>query len=201
VASAAPAGHVVHSDAMLDLALLAPEKARRLKRSEFLELERLGAFDDERVELLYGVIVEMTSGGPPHASPIQELTQLLVPKLLGRATVRIQLDYLAEFESVPVPDLAVVPLAKYRDAHPERAHCVIEVASSSLRKDRLIKAPLYAASGVGEYWIVDVNERSILVFRDSDGTVYRSETRYGVGQSVALEAFPDVAIAVSDVVE
>jgi Uma2 family endonuclease len=192
---------MVQSHAMLDPALLAPERPRRIKRSEFQELARLGAFEDERVELLYGVIVEMTSGGPPHASPIQELTQILVPKLVGRATVRIQLDYLAEFESEPVPDLAIVPLGKYRDAHPERAYCIIEVADSSLRKDRSIKGPLYAASGVDEYWIVDVNDRSIVVFCDSDGSTYRSETRYGVGQSVTLAAFPDVSVAVSDVVE
>src|SRR5215203_3436576 len=64
---------VVLSNAMLDpTPLLASEKQRRLKRSEFQQLVRLGAFDDERVELLYGVIVEMTSGDPEHAHPIQE---------------------------------------------------------------------------------------------------------------------------------
>ena len=78
---------------MLDPAILAPERQRRLKRSEFLELEKLGAFEDERVELLYGVLVEMTSGLPPRASAIQELNQLLVPKLVGRATVRIQTSW------------------------------------------------------------------------------------------------------------
>jgi len=184
---------------MLDPAILATEKQRRLKRSEYQELIRLGAFENERVELLHGVIVEMTSGDPPHASPIQELTVLLVPKLVGRATVRVQLDYIAAFESEPVPDIAIVPLGKYRDAHPDRAHCIIEVAYSSMRRDRLIKAPLYAASDVAEYWIVDVSERCFIVFRDSDGAVYQSEARYQPGESVSLEAFPDVAIAVSDV--
>jgi Uma2 family endonuclease len=189
---------VVSFDAMLDPALLAGEKQRRLKRSEFQELARLGAFDDERVELLYGVIVEKTSGDPAHASPIQQLTELLVPKLLGRASVRIQLDYLAEYESEPVPDLSIVPLGRYRDTHPERAYCIIEVANSSVRKDRLVKAPLYAASNVGEYWLVHVSASCIEVFRDSDGRAYRSERRYAPGETLSLEAFPDVAVSVAE---
>jgi Uma2 family endonuclease len=178
--------------------LLAGEKQRRLKRSEFQALVRLGAFDDERVELLYGVIVEMTSGDPEHAHPIQELTRLLLGQLLERAIVRVQLDYLAAGESEPVPDLAIVPLANYRHAHPDRAHCIIEVAHSSVRKDRLLKMPLYAASNVAEYWVVNVNESCFEVFRDSDGTTYQSETRYGVGETVTLEAFPDVAVRVAE---
>jgi Uma2 family endonuclease len=190
---------VVQSNAMLDpTPLLASEKQRRLKRSEFQELVRLGAFDDERVELLYGVIVEMTSGDPEHAHPIQELNRLLLRQLNDRAIVRIQLDYLAAGESEPVPDIAIVPLANYRHAHPDRAHCIIEVAYSSVRKDRLLKTPLYAASSVAEYWIVNVNEACFEVFRDSDGTRYRSESRYGVGDLVALEAFPDVTLSVAE---
>jgi Uma2 family endonuclease len=189
---------VVESHAMLDPGLLAGEKQRRLKRSEYQELARLGAFEDERVELLYGVIVEMTSGDPEHAHPIQELSQLLIRQLFGRAIVRVQLDYLASGESEPVPDIAVVPLDNYRHAHPERAHCIIEVAYSSVRKDRLVKAPLYAASNVAEYWIVNVNESCIEVFRDSDGAKYRSERRYGHGENVSLEAFPDVTVSVSE---
>jgi hypothetical protein len=106
---------------MLDPNLLGAEKQRRLKRSEFAELLRLGLFEGERIELLYGVIVEMSIADPKHGSPIQELTRILVPKLLDRATVRIQMDYVAVEESEPVPDIAIVPLGKYRDEHPDRA--------------------------------------------------------------------------------
>lgn len=183
---------------MLDLELIAPEKPRRLKRSEFQELLRLGLFEGERLELLDGVIVEMPITDPQHTSPIQELTELLVPKLLGRATVRIQHDFIAAGESEPVPDIAIVPLGKYRDAHPDRAHCIIEVAYTSVRKDRLVKAPLYAASNVDEYWIVNVPERCIEVFRDSDGRVYRTATRHAEGDTVAIAEFPDVTVNVAD---
>lgn len=190
---------MVDSHAMFDPSLLAAEKQRRLKRSEFMELVRLGVFEGERIELLYGVIVEMAIADPKHGSPIQELTRILVPKLLDRATVRIQLDYVAVEESEPVPDIAIVPFGKYRDEHPDRAYCIIEVANTSLRKDRLVKVPLYASSNVGEYWIVNVVDVCIEVFRESDGRAYRSETRYGMGDTLSLAAFPDVTIAVADV--
>lgn len=140
---------MVESQAMLDPSLLAPEKPRRLKRSEFME--------------------------------------------------RVQIDYVAVEESEPVPDIAIVPLGKYRDAHPDRAHCIMEVANTSVRKDRLVKVPLYAASNVEEYWIVNVVEACVEVFRDSDGKKYQTETRHGMSETVSLLAFPDVSIAVRDV--
>src|SRR6266550_155246 len=131
---------------MLDPAFLAPEAPRRLRRSEYDELVASGAFEDERVELLRGVIVSMSPNNPPHASPVQLLGQLLIPALLGRATVRIQLPIVAVDESEPEPDVAIVPLGDHARAHPDRAMLIIEVAESSLRKDRLVKGPLYAAS-------------------------------------------------------
>jgi Uma2 family endonuclease len=182
---------------MLDTALLAPQKPRPLKRAEYDRLVAAGVFEDERVELIEGVIVTMSPNNPEHASPIQILNELLVPALVGRAIVRIQLSIVAARESEPEPDVAIVPLGDYRHAHPTQAHCIIEVAHSSVSKDRNIKAPLYAASGFGEYWLVNVPEQVIEVFRDSDGTQYRSRTRAAVDEAVTLEAFPDVTIPVA----
>jgi Uma2 family endonuclease len=184
---------------MLDPSVLVPDAVRRLKRSEYQKLVAQGAFDDERVELLYGVIVKMSPPKPQHDGPITQLTMLLVPPLVGRAVVRVQCSLLAEFESQPQPDLAVVPVRSYQREHPEGALLVIEISWSSLRKDRAIKLPLYAASGVLEYWIVNVPEQRIEVYTDSDGERYRSEQSFGLGETLAPRAFPDVAIAVADV--
>jgi Uma2 family endonuclease len=184
---------------MLDPKLIEPEKLRALKRAEYQRLIELGYFDDERIELIDGVIVEMAPQGPRHVSPIQQLNYILLPQLLGRAIVRIQADFLAAGESEPVPDVAIVPLGDYRNQHPDRAHCIIEVAHSSLRKDQLVKAPLYARSGFGEYWVVNVPERCIEVFRDGDGAVYRKRSRHGIDEALAFEAFPDVSVRVADV--
>lgn len=185
--------------AMLDPTLLAPEKPRALKRSEYDRLVALGVFEGERLELLDGVLVAMSPNHPEHASPIQALSQLLIPALSGRAIVRVQLPLLAAGESEPEPDLAVVPLGDYRHTHPDRVHCVIEVAQSSVLKDRTVKAALYAASGFPEYWLVNVAEGSVEVRRDPARAEYGTNRRFGLEDTVGLEAFPDVLVRVTDI--
>jgi Uma2 family endonuclease len=182
---------------MVDTRLLAPETTRTLKRVEYDQLVAMGVFEDERVELLEGVIVTMSPNYPEHASPVQFLNEILLPALLGRAVVRIQLPLYAVRESEPEPDVAIVPLGDYRHAHPDRAYCLIEVAYSSLSKDRNIKAPLYAASGFHEYWVVNVPEQVVEVFREPSEDGYRERTRHGVGEAIALLDFPDVQVEVA----
>jgi Uma2 family endonuclease len=182
---------------MFDVQLLAPQTTRALRREEYDRLVAMGAFEDERVELIEGVLVTMSPNDPQHASPVQILSELLLPVLLGRAVVRIRLPIVAARESEPEPDVAIVPLGDYRRAHPDRAHCVIEVANTSVSKDRNIKAPLYAASGFREYWLVNVQEQVVEVFRAPSADGYAQRARYAVGEALALEAFPDVRIEVS----
>lgn len=114
-----------------------------------------------------------------------------------RALVRIKQPFLAYDESEPEPDVAVVPDGIYADAHPDRAFLIIEVADSSLDYDRETKAPLYAASGVEEYWIVDVAARAIEVYSHPVNGRYRNLHTLDKDGSVAMAAFPDVTIEVS----
>jgi len=76
---------------------------------------------------------------------------------------------------------------------------VIEVALSSLNKDRNVKAPLYAASGFPEYWIVDVAGQAIEVHATPAGGAYATVTRHTPGETLRPAAFPDVAVQVADV--
>ena len=184
---------------VLDASLLLPERPRPLKRVEYDRLVALGVFEDERVELLHGVLIDMSPNNPDHASPIQRLGMILVPALVGRAEVRVQLPLVAHDESEPEPDLAVVPSGDYRREHPAQALLVIEVAASSLGKDRSVKAPLYAASGFPEYWIVNVVDRVIEVHRAPGATGYGSVSVFALGDVVHPQAFPGVAVAVADV--
>jgi Uma2 family endonuclease len=181
---------------MLDVALIAPEKPRRLTRAEYDEIVAAGVFGNDRVELLEGVVVSMSPNHPEHASPVQLLTEALVRALAGRAMVRGQLPLVASDDSEPEPDVAVVPVGDYSRQHPDAAYLVIEVASSSLRKDRLVKAPLYAKSGFQEYWVVDVGARTIEVYRGPSADGWAVVTRHGAGEAVHLEAFPDVSVTV-----
>jgi len=158
----------------------------------------LGMFRGERVELVQGIVVRMSPIGPAHASAVQCLSELLLPRLLGRATVRIQQPFLASNESEPEPDVAVVPQGRYRDRHPDAASLVIEVAESSLEYDRQTKGPLYAASRVDEYWIVDLVGRVVEVFANPTNGEYALVRRAVVGDVLCPGAFPDIEIDVAE---
>lgn len=183
---------------MLDPTRIAPESPRPITRAEYDRLVALGFFDaDEQVELLYGVLVRMTPQDPPHSSVVQKLTRALAP-LLPRAEMRIQLPFAASDDSEPEPDVAMVPLGSYADQHPREALLIVEVADSSLRKDRDVKSRLYAECGVPEYWVVDVPARTVEVYRaPTEGAYAQRETR-GLGERIALLRFADVAVSVSD---
>jgi Uma2 family endonuclease len=167
---------------------------RRFTRAEYDRLIELGFFHGERLERIRGSLLHMPPIGPPHATLVSNLAERLLPALLGRAKVRIQQPLSAHDESEPEPDLAVVPLADYSVRHPDCALLVIEVAESSLQFDRDSKGPLYAASGVLEYWIVDIAGRSFEIFTEPEGDRYTRSRRVSAGETVSPSAFPDVTV-------
>jgi len=175
------------------------EVVRPLRRSEYEALVAQGAFRDEHIELLDGALVQMSPIGPPHSSAVQRLLELLLPALLGRATVRAQSPFAAHEFAEPEPDVAIVPRNDYATAHPDRAYLIIEVADSSLDRDRDVKLRLYALSGVPEYWIVNLRERCIEVHTAPSAHGYGCLTRVEYGQSLHPERFPDVEVRVADV--
>ena len=183
------------------MAASAAEVIRPLRRVEYDQLVKLGAFEDERIELLEGALVAISPIGPPHDSTVQRLTRLLVLALEGRAGVRCQSSFAASEISEPEPDFTVVPAGEYDLDHPTEAYLVIEVAESSLAKDRGKKLRLYANCGIPEYWVVNLPERCIEVYTEPSSGVYGRVERYERGQSIRLVAFPDIAFAVSDILK
>src|SRR5262249_47960652 len=137
---------------------------RRLARTEYGRMAELGFFRGERVELIHGIVIRMPPIGPQPADVVDRLNALFVRALGDRARVRVQQPFVANDDSEPEPDVAIVPSRSYSHGHPDRAFLIIEVAESSLAYDRETKAPLYAASGVDEFWIVDIEGRAIEVF-------------------------------------
>jgi Uma2 family endonuclease len=176
------------------------EHVRPLRRAEYDQLVALGAFQDERIELLHGSLVQMSPIGAPHSSSIQRLMVILVRALSDVATVRCQLPLAVSDYSEPEPDFAVVPLGEYDEAHPTSAHLVIEVADSSLATDRGTKLRLYADCGIPEYWIVNLVDAVIEVHRSPRDGSYASTDTYRKGQAVRPSAFPELEIRVEDVV-
>jgi Uma2 family endonuclease len=172
---------------------------RPLKRVEFERLAAEGFFDEEnqRVELLFGMVVPMSPIDAAHGESTEVLGEALRARLRGRARVRTQNAFAASEISEPQPDVTVVPNADYWVANPSKAYLVVEVARSSLRKDKGPKAMLYGLADVDEYWIVNHVEEVVEVYRDRHAGDWRQKMTYARGQSIAMAAFPDVEIAVA----
>ena len=189
---------LLQSTAMVDPRELEPERILPLRRAQYDQMVEAGIFDDQRVELLRGVLVEMTRQGVDHADCVAVLTELLFRALPTAVQVRCQLPFAAGEYSEPQPDLAVYPRSPRTGSHPDNALVVIEVSDSSLRKDRGLKSEIYAEAGVPEYWIVDLVHGTVEVrSAPSDGHYTRTVT-FGRGESVALAAFPDRSLALDD---
>jgi Uma2 family endonuclease len=149
-------------------------KPKLWTREEFYELAEQGYFRGKRVQLIDGEIFEMAPQGHPHAKAVTFLNRWATTNFPPPALVRIQMPLNASARSDPEPDVAIVPDPSWAlTDHPESAVLVIEVSDSSLRLDRR-KAAIYAAAGVPEYWLVNVGESQVEVFRDPR----RPEKRY-----------------------
>ncbi|HET9627759.1 MAG TPA: Uma2 family endonuclease [Kofleriaceae bacterium] len=179
------------------LSLIEPELVRSLKRSEFDRLVELGLFADEHVELIEGTLVKMSPQLAAHASTVTKLAQLLFAQLHGRWIVRSQAPLALSDDSEPEPDLAVVALGNYDASHPTSALLVIEVADSSLRKDRA-KAALYARAGVPSYWIVNLAARTLELYASPDGDRYAESRTLRADDTAHLPAL-ELAFVVADI--
>ena len=155
---------------------------------------------DDPVELLAGVIVAMSPQNAPHAAAICRTAEALRAAIGAGAAVREEKPLVLGTDSVPEPDVAVVPgrTAHYDTAHPTTALLVVEVADSSLPQDRLTKAAIYAAAGIPEYWIVNLRATCVEVFRAPDAKTRRYGEQRVVrpGQHLELVALPGASVAV-----
>jgi Uma2 family endonuclease len=174
------------------------ERQRPLRRAEYERMIEADLFRNEHVELIRGIIVRMSPQKAAHATIVQILNRILMPSLVKRADVRVQLPFAAGDDSMPEPDLAVVATAQFGEPHPDRAFLIIEVAESSLEEDRTDKAELYATAGVPEYWVVNIPDRSIEVHTEPSRGAYARVTPYRMGQKAAPVAFPDVLVDVGE---
>lgn len=134
---------------------------RPITRAEYDRLVRDGWFAGEPIELLEGMLVEVSPEGEDHTWIIQELCRLLTLGLPDHLRVRGGHPWIAGELSEPEPDVAVVPRADYRREHPSVAALLIEVSASSRRKDLGTKALIYARAGVPRYWVVDIAHRVV----------------------------------------
>lgn len=142
--------------------------------------------------------------GPRHAAFIDNLTQLLVVRLAGRAIVSVQNPVVLADDSEPQPDLKILRHRsvsyKHRTAAAEDTLLLIEVAETSLAYDRSTKLRLYAETGIPEYWVVDGVAESLEVHRAPHAGGYRDVSRVaGNTATVSLQEYPDVTLSLAEI--
>ena len=182
---------------------------RRLKVSEYHKMGEEGILSaDEHVELIDGVIIQMSPKGSKHTACMRRLTNLLPRLLHGKALVSIQDPIVLNDDTEPEPDVAVVKRRDdaYVEAHPrpDNVLLLIEVADTSLENDKEIKLPRYAAAGISEVWIVNLVDNIIEVYREplilTNGmSRYRKRTYFVKGDTLTPQAISSLKIAVDEV--
>jgi hypothetical protein len=154
-----------------------------------------------RPQLIRGELWDLGPMSPLHACGIQRADRVLFPLFKEEFLFTCQCPLELGPETMPLPDLAVLDFDRttYGERHPtgREAVLVVEVADNSQEFDLGLKAELYATAGVPEYWVVDVLNARVHVFREP-GTAYRSQQQLGPDDSVAPLAAPDRAVKVAD---
>ncbi|MGB3636927.1 MAG: Uma2 family endonuclease [Rivularia sp. (in: cyanobacteria)] len=168
---------------------------------EYHRMAEAGIFDqDERVELLEGKIIWMSAIGTAHRSAVGRTNKYL-QKHLGdnnKAWISIQDPIQLDDYSEPEPDIAVVKIdpLDYADHHPipDEVYLVIEVADTTFKKDCETKGKAYAAAGIVDYWVLDVINRQLHVFREASENGYKSEVILKDNDTISPLNFPDLTI-------
>lgn len=159
---------------------------------------------DHRTELIEGQILVMAAKGTPHVLGLRLLAVALDTLLANQPFFistqdPIQLNDFSE----PEPDLAIVrgTALDYADRHPSPNDLalIVEVADSTLKYDCEVKDKLYAQSGIEDYWVLDVKNRKLHIFRNPSPTGYTSHLILTSPNSIAPLAFPNRSISLIDI--
>lgn len=134
-----------------------------------------------------------------HTEVIHRVMELLVGRVAGRARLRLD-GQLALSGAEPAPDLALVAPLDYADGHPRAAYLVVDVADALSSDEGAVRAGLYARGDIPEYWRIDLRKRAIEVYTGPAAGGYRQVTTRPRGAFVSLVEFPDIRLAVADIV-
>jgi Uma2 family endonuclease len=178
---------------------------------QYYELGREGYFDGKRVELIFGEVVEMSPINIAHARGVGFVSDALAIVFALGYYLNVQQPLSVPGVSPgsePQPDVAVIAGSRRADTvHPTQAALVVEVADATLSKDTTTKAELYATAGITDYWVLDVVNRELHVFRDPQPlplptelatTAYRTHDVLGPNDTVSPLAAPNAVIRVAE---
>lgn len=176
----------------------------RLSIVEYHGMIERGAFEGLRgknIELVHGELRNMSPQGPWHSEGVDFIARWSFDNLAAsEARVRVQepVTFL-DSDSEPEPDIVWAKPKRYRDGHPEADDVLllVEVALSTLSACLGERADLFAAAGIQDYWVIDLEHRSVHVLRDPQNGEYQSRQECTSG-SVASLAFPQVALSLAE---
>lgn len=175
--------------------------------AEYRELGKTGLFNDVKTMLIDGEIFTMVMPNPPHDTALTLTFQYLMAVCPAGHYIRNQQGFDIGTRTDPGPDLVIVSgtARDYATRTPTTARMVVEVAHTSLFTDTTTKAEWYATAGVPEYWVVDVENRRLLVYRDPEplptglgATAYRTHAAHGPDDTVAPLHAPNNPVKVAD---
>lgn len=185
-------------------AMAAELQRRNINVAEYHRMAEAGILRPrERVELLRGDIVKMAPIGDPHRGTVNRLTRLLSASFSDRACVQVQNPVVVGDDSEPEPDIALLKINEAawgeRAAYPSDIIALVEVAQTSRDADLNVKPLLYGQSHVPEYWVVDLIEHVVRVYREPGPDGYRTTLVVRSGEAIALSAYPLEPLAVDDI--
>jgi Uma2 family endonuclease len=174
---------------------------RALTVEDFHRMAEAGVLrPKERVELIEGELLAMAPIGGRHFNAVGRLAELLFQAVGMNAFVSVQGPVVLRPTSEPQPDLVLLkPHCRGRPVLPEAEDVLlaIEVADTTLRFDRTVKAPLYARHGIAELWIVDVEGQVLWRHLDPSAQGYSSITEHRAPEAVRARRMPAVRIDIA----
>jgi Uma2 family endonuclease len=180
-------------------------KVRRWTRDEYYKMAELGFFYGKRVELIEGEIIEMSPMNKPHATAVRVVLDALRKIFVEGYVIDSQLPMSFSKRSEPEPDVAVIKggIRDFEKSHPKTAELIVEVSDSTLRFDRTKKAALYAQNKIQDYWILNLKNRCLEVYRQAKkdkklGYIYTESRIFTETDKVSPLAAPDAKIKVAD---
>jgi Uma2 family endonuclease len=150
-------------------------EVHRMSAADYHRLVESGGLDeDTRIELIEGLLLDMSPKSPAHENVIAFLARQLFTGLdLDRYEVRVAAP-LSIGDSEPEPDLVVLERDTPQPYHPATATLVIEIAVSSQRRDLRVKPPIYARAGVPVYWVIDLGSGRAVMHSEAAADTYGS---------------------------
>lgn len=156
-----------------------------------------------RIELIEGEILEMAPIGFNHSGHLKRIIKLFSKLAQDTAIISAQDPLQLGDLSEPEPDFMLLKPVDdfYSSRHPNASDVVllIEIAESSLTYDQNQKLRLYALHGVAEYWLLNLNDNCLEVYREPFGETYAQKSTLRAGDSVTLTQLPDITIQVSSI--